>query len=223
MTEWWLIACFLIVICVALMVALYPHKSSLKQAGMVMVPMLLVFAFLAYHHWGAWPQWRRHIHAQERQQEAQAYLESIKSPEELIEKLRARLKSNPESAKGWYLLGRLYGNQNQWGDASDAYKTAHRLNPDDDRTTLAYAESLWELNAKQGNELFSDLVLSVLRKNPKQPDALSLLAMDAFSKGDYKKAESYWQLVLMQVPPNSEEAKSLRKAIKVSREKGGAK
>ena len=148
-----------------------------------------------------------------KQQRAQALLKSMNGPEGIIKALRSKLKNTPDSAHGWFLLGRLYASQNQWPKACAAFELAHRFQPDNDKTTVNYAQSLWELNQQQFNGKIRRLLKTVLKHNPHQPDALAMLAMDAFKRHAYPHAMDYWQRLLNVIPPQSEEAQSIRKAI----------
>ncbi len=146
-------------------------------------------------------------------------MQSIKNPAQLIERLKARLESEPESARGWYLLGRLYASQGQWTSARDAFQRSYELNPEDMSATINYAQSLWQLNQQHFNDQVRNLFKTVLKKNPDEPEALAMLAMDAFMNHDYPSAIDYWQHLLKLAPEQSEEARMIRKAIAKAQEK----
>jgi cytochrome c-type biogenesis protein CcmH len=213
MNEWWLIGCFLVLTCFALLVVTYPLRKNRSKGFVVFISLFVIAAGVAYRQWGAWPLWQHYTVEQAKQEEAKALLATIKSPEELVEKLRAKLDDTPKSAKGWYLLGRLYASQDQWLPARDAFLKSHQLNAEDELTTINYAESLWQLNQQQFNSQIRLVFVDLLQKNPNQPDALAMLAMDAFTRHDYPQAVMYWQKLLKLAPPQSEEAKAIRKAI----------
>lgn len=212
MNEWWLLGILLILLIVALSVLFYPLRTS-KLSTMLMAPILFTLVTLSYWHWGAWPEWKNHLHRQERLQQAQAMLQSMRNPQEVIDRLKARLTLQPDSARGWYLLGRLYVSQDQWQNAHDAYTKAHQLQPDNDQITVNYAQTLWQLNHQQFNDEIRKLFQSVLQNNVNQPDALAMLAMDAFVGHSYQLAIDYWQRLLTLAPPQSEDAEAIRKAI----------
>lgn len=50
--------------------------------------------------------------------------------EEAFNSLMEYLKAEPQSAKGWYLLGGIYRRQQMWGDAINAYSKAKMIEPD---------------------------------------------------------------------------------------------
>lgn len=212
MNEWWLLSCFILLILLALSVVLYPLRKT-KKIIIFLTPIVMIGVFLAYWRWGAWQDWQHYVHREEKQREMQAVLQTIKSPAQLIARLQARLQANPDSGRGWYLLGRLYTAQNQWLSARDAFARAHQLEPDNEQATVNYAHSLWQLNQQQFDEQIRALFKALLQKNPEQPDALAMLAMDAFTSHDYQLAINYWQHLLKLAPEQSEEAKMIRKAI----------
>ena len=218
MNEWWLFSGLLFLLAMALVIALYPLRKTMASM-MVLMPIICCFVAFAYWRWGALPDWQHYIQQQATQQQVQALLKSVHNPQELIAKLKARLAIQPDSARGWYLLGRLYANQGKWTRAHDAFVKAHRLKPHDEQTTVNYAQSLWQLNHQSFDEEIRVLLQSILLKNGNQPDALAMLAMDAFVGHAYQQAIDYWQRLLEISPPQSEDAQAIRKAIVKAQQK----
>lgn len=213
MMSEWLMLCFFVLFVLALSIAVCPFRTSLTRALVFMLCLLSVFSLSAYYQWGSWTAWQAHERDLAKQEEAKALLASIGSPQELVERLKARLDDSPASARGWYLLARLYAGQGQWTLARDAYAKSHQLNPDDEGAALGYVESLWQLGSQQYTDEIRQRLHDILKKNPGQPDALSMLAMDAYQQKQYQSAIDYWRRVLILVPEQSEEANALRKAI----------
>lgn len=212
MNEWWLLSSFVLLFLLALGLILYPLRQS-KLICLALIPLLFMVLSLSYWRWGAWPLWQNHLHVLAKQEKIQALLARVKSPADMAEKLKARLADTPESSRGWYLLGRLYASQNQWSAARDAFAKASQLNPQDELATINYGQSLWQLNHQRFDEEIRSIFKALLEKNPQQPDALAMLAMDAFAEKNYPKAIDYWQQLLKLAPPQSEEAQMIRKAI----------
>lgn len=198
----------------ATLLAIYPLRAVRRKVVflgfLAVIPILIAFA---YAHWGAWSDWQAYAVKMAREAKAKEWLARVKSPDEIISRMKERLRQQPKSAKGWYLLGRLYAAQGQWPLARDAFFKAHKLRVNNESYTLNYAQSLWELNQQQFNEPIRSLYKSVLQMHPNQPDALLMLARDAYTEKKYDKAIAYWQTLLSMVSPQSKEAKALRKAI----------
>ncbi|CEK10350.1 tetratricopeptide repeat protein [Legionella hackeliae] len=212
MIKWYLLLSLSLLVLLALPVIYYPLRQS-KKLFLVLLPLLISALGAGYFYWGAMKEWNEFLLRQEKQKKIQAVLQTVKSPSQIIEKLKARLEAKPNSARGWYLLGRLYSSQEQWGEAQDAFKKAHELNPRDEATTVNYAQVLWQINQQTFNDMIRNLFKELLETNPDQPDALAMLAMDAYSGHDYQQAINYWQHLLKLAPEQSQEAQMIRRAI----------
>ncbi len=212
MSEVWLFCGFIGLVMVALAIMLFPFRGSIRTAW-VFIPIAVAFVVLAYGQWGGLPDWRAYRQKEEHQAQAKAMLKSLRNPDDVVQRLKEKLASDPQNSQGWYLLGRLYASGNRWQKAHDAFKSAYTLKPNDIPIILNYAQSLWQLNHQVFNRKIRTLFQSVLEKNSNQPDALAMLAMDAFLRHSYRPAIAYWQRLLTLVPPQSEDAKTIRKAI----------
>lgn len=212
MNEWWLIVFFILLGLLAFTLAFYPLRRS-KLLIALLGPALIIVLSMAYWRWGSWVDWQKYVHEQANKQQIEAVLQTIKSPAELIDRMKARLARDPKSTRGWYLLGRLYASQGQWSDARDAFYTAYQLSPEDAQIAVNYAQSLVQLNQEQFNKPIRELLKKVLQNDPNQPDAIAMLAMDAYNNANYPQAINYWQQLLKLAPARSEEAQMLRKAI----------
>lgn len=212
MNEWWLLSLLCGLTVLANIFMIYPLRRRLL-ASYLLVPIVFLAAFSGYFYWGSFGSWQQYVHLLDSQKKANEVLNSIKGPQELIEKLRAKLDDNPKSAKGWYLLGRLYSSQNEKQNAVDAFAKAYQFESTNEQFAVNYAHSLWVLNNYQFTEQTTEIFNRLLKLNPNQPDALSMLAMDAFTSHAYEDAIDYWQRLLKIVPTQSEEAQAIRKAI----------
>lgn len=212
MIEWYWFISFLLISILALILAIYPLYKGWLRSGLLGFGFLTVL-YVAYGFWGNLSALQAFKQQQYKQQQAQAILKQLPSPQILIDKLKARLTEDPSQPEGWYLLGRVYLSQTHWQQACDAFAKARQLAPYDDKMTINYAYALWQLNHQVFNDSIRKLYQQVLKKHQDQPDALAMLAMDAFSKKAYSTAISYWESLLALLPPTSNEAKTIRKAI----------
>ena len=190
----------------------------LKEQRAIAVIVLLIFMAsvgLFYHYKGHFKEWSAF---NEQTKVRDALFAKGQSADDLIKKIQEKLKHSPQSAKGWYLLGRLYEGKGAFDNAIKAYAKAYDLNPDEP-VTVHYIFSLWEKNHQQFNSKILSLLHSLLQKNANQSDALALLAMYAYQKADYQMAIHYWRRLLILMPIGSDEAKALKKAIRQAEEK----
>jgi cytochrome c-type biogenesis protein CcmH len=211
MNEWWLLGLLIGITLLTSILIVYPLRRHLITS-LLLVPVIFVMAFTGYYYWGSFGKWQDYLVHQEKQKQTDALLKSM-SPQEVIDKLRAKLDDSSKSAKGWYLLGRLYAGQEERQQAVDAFAKAYQLNPDDEQYAVNYAHSLWQLHNRQFTVQITEIFNNLLKNNPNQPDALAMLAMDAFVSHAYEDAISYWQRLLKLAPPQSKEANAIRKAI----------
>jgi cytochrome c-type biogenesis protein CcmH/NrfG len=209
MNEWWLLSVLIGLTLFAGGFIIYPLRRQVMMS-ILLVPLIFILAFTGYYHWGSFAKWQSYLSQQEKEKE---FAKFAQSPYELIAKLRSRLDNTAKSAKGWYLLGRLYMRVDGQQNAADAFATAYKLKPAKEEYAVNYAHSLWQLHHRKFTAQVTELFENVLKNNPKQPDALMMLAIDAYERHVYEDAIGYWQRLLQLAPPQSEEASFIRKAI----------
>lgn len=188
------------------------NKNKWKIISAILVFLTILFF---YKNFGGFGDYYAYKKEQESKQQALLLLKNIKDTNELSVRLVKHLKNNPDSARGWYLLGRLYVSQNKLKKALQAFTKAYRVDPEDILITVNYASLLLE----NGDEkLGVELLEKLLKNNPEQQDALGILAMHAYQKNDLSVAVLYWQRLLNTLPAESEEADAIRIAIAKIRE-----
>jgi cytochrome c-type biogenesis protein CcmH len=197
----------------AIGVLLYPLKKR-KRLVFILIPAVLI----AYVTWGGWFEWQAFRIEAKKQREAKALIESLGSTEAVIERLKARVAETPKDAKAWFLLGRVYASSGQWQAAYEAYVLAHSLDVKNNEYSLHYAESVWELNHQRFDENTRGLLKAILVEHPNQPDALAMLAYDAYTTQHYQAAVTYWERLLALPDVSTETASKLRQAIVKARQ-----
>jgi cytochrome c-type biogenesis protein CcmH len=212
MNDWILWGSLMALALAALGLMVYPLRAHRVWMG-VMIPVALGLLWLGYSALGSFDRWHAFVQKQKSYDDVQRMLQSAESTQALIDKLKLRLDKTPASAHGWYLVGKLYVHQKDMSRAKEAFEQAHQLSPDDDEITVYYAQSVWDLNHQQFDKPTRTLLRALLKKHPTQPDALAMLAMDAYQQRHYKAAINYWERLLSKVPPQSVEAKAIQKAI----------
>lgn len=212
MRELIFFGCLSFILLSALALLVYPLRHH-KKILLLIVPTFVSISVAAYLYWGGFFEWRAFHQAQIQKQQVQAMLKKLKSPNVIIEQLKSRLQQDPNSAKGWYLLGRLYASQGNWQQAEQVFFKAKTLDARDIVYQINYIEALWQMREQRFDTEIHGLLLDVLRQEPHQADALSMLALEAFQDKNYSKAIDYWQQMLKMLPANSPEANTIAKAI----------
>ncbi|MBS0358887.1 MAG: tetratricopeptide repeat protein [Proteobacteria bacterium] len=182
--------------------------------------ILIIFSLLWYLYWGSSQQLSKTIQMQNQMALTKEILSKFKNPEELIQRLRDKIKENPNDPRGWFLLGRLeLGNQN-FKEAAAAFSKANDLKPNDLSIISQYAEALFFSHHHRLNKNAQKLVDKILKQDPKNKVALNLLALDAYTHQNYARAISIWEQLLADYPPEAEESKDIQRAIAEAKEKG---
>lgn len=131
---------------------------------------------------------------------------------DMVDRLAARLKDNPDDVAGWARLARAYKVQNRLDEAAAAYaKTGKMLDTDPDLLTQ-YADTLAMRNKSlQGQP--SDLINKALAIAPKHPMALMMAGQAAYQSGNYAAAIGHWKNVLSVLPVNSPDVELIKTEI----------
>ncbi|NCT56621.1 MAG: hypothetical protein GW760_02775 [Legionella sp.] len=216
MHEWLLLGVLIALGLLGIVVALRPFWHA-RRLVIMLAPVLCVGLVLAYGVWGGFFEWHAFHLAEAKQKQAEAVVQSLGSTQAIIERFKMHLKKSPNDAKAWFLLGRVYVAEADWLHANQAFATAHRLAPDYQEYTLHYVQSVWELNHQQFDENARALLLEIVKHHPDQPDALAMLAFDAYKRHQNQLAVMYWERLLKLAPQGSEEASKLRQAIAKAR------
>lgn len=161
------------------------------------VPMI---AALLYYHWGSETQLAAYYQQQRMAPKVQAMLEELQTPDEVIDRLKERLAIEPDSAKGWYLLGRIYFTQAEFAEAVDAFAKAYKLDESDTDVATQYAQSLYFADQHQLQPNTKQIVDKVLKAEPGNFAALNLLAVAAYEQKDFDTAIHYWEQMLSLIP-----------------------
>ena len=131
---------------------------------------------------------------------------------QMVERLAARQKDNPDDLAGWARLARAYKVQGRMDDAANAYaKTGKLLDTDADLLTQ-YADLLaTRANSLQGKP--AELINKALAIAPKHPMALMMAGQAAYQVGNYAGAVGHWQNALAVLPANSPDVEPIKAEI----------
>jgi len=143
----------------------------------------------------------------------QASGEEMHSSEEMVERLRNRLQEQPDDAEGWSMLGRSYFVMNRFDDAVAAYRKVHELVGDKAPLLADLAEVLIVANDDKFTQEALDVIALALQADPDEPKALWIAGYAALEQGNHMQALQYWERVLNQLPPDSQDARALQENI----------
>ena len=140
---------------------------------------------------------------------------------EMVAKLATRLETEPKDVDGWVRLGRAYAVMGEMGKAADAYRRAIALKPGDAGILQQAAQSLLGNRAATAPVPIEaqEVLQQIEALTPGQPGVLWYLGLAAAQTGKPAEARTYWQRLLANLPPEGEEAKTLKSAIEALRDK----
>ena len=150
--------------------------------------------------------------------------EAAKSAEhlnQLVAKLTEKLGKNPDSPQDWVMLGRVYRMLGRYDEAEQAYQRAGTTANADSSLILERVEMALDKNGGHIEGAALKMLNGVLKKEPGNPRARFLAGYGAFSRSDYKAAISYWEPLLKQVAPDSQDARNLAAGIAEARTRLG--
>jgi len=141
--------------------------------------------------------------------------------EQMVNKLAARLKTNPNDQKGWAMLARSYKVMGRFDEAEAAFVKAGELVNTEPDLLVDYADLLAVRanNNIEGKPL--ELVNKALALNPQHPMGLMMSGVAAYRRADFKMAVGQWEKLLTLLEPGSPDAQQVESDIADARDKAG--
>jgi cytochrome c-type biogenesis protein CcmH len=141
--------------------------------------------------------------------------------EKMVTEFAAKMEQDPTNFKGWVMLARSYRILGRNEEAAKAYERAGDFVGSDPQLLADYADTL----ASNANGNFAgkplQLINQALKLDPNNLMALWLSGTASYTAGNYKAAVQTWEKLAKQLPPGSEEARSIGESIAEARSKGG--
>ncbi|MGE8361573.1 c-type cytochrome biogenesis protein CcmI [Pseudomonas sp.] len=166
----------------------------------ILVPLL---GCALYLHWGAI----------EEVEQVRSFVQQPKSIEEMTARLEASLKENPDSAEGWYFLGRTYMAQERASDAARAFERAVALAGRQPELLGQWAQALYFGGNKQWTEQLQGLTDEALRADPEDATSLGLLGIAAYEDGRFAEAIGFWERLVAVLPEQDPSRQAIQGGI----------
>lgn len=137
--------------------------------------------------------------------------------QQLAEQVAERVKERPENTYYWVILAQQATVKGDLQAASNHYRQALKVMPNDSYLLAQYAETLFVL----ANSEFTEPVVEALDKafavDSSNPTVLGLKGIQAFKNEQWQLAITFWQGALQQVDQNSYNAENLNKGIRLAK------
>jgi cytochrome c-type biogenesis protein CcmH len=137
------------------------------------------------------------------------------SVDEVITRLEARLKANPQDAEGWRMLGWSYYQTERYAEAATAMKRATALDPKNPEYFSMLGEAL-VLASKDGDGVPPDAAAAfdaALALDPKEPRARYFHAVRLDLDGKHQAAIDEWFALLKDSPADAPWVGDVREVI----------
>lgn len=160
-----------------------------------------------YLHWGALDDIER----------AQASASEPKTIEEMTARLEASLKTNPDSAEGWYFLGRTYMAQERAPEAAQAFERAVGIVGREPELLGQWAQALYFAGNKQWTAQLQALTDEALKADPAEVTSLGLLGIAAYEDGRFAQAIAHWEQLVALLPEQDPSRAAIQSGIERAR------
>jgi len=210
MIEFWF--CIAVMTLIAVGFVLWPLWRQAKPAkitGLILLIAIPLFAVSLYWHFGASRELANYWNLKREAVIVKAEMQKIKNVEQLVDQLKAHLQQDPGSAKGWYLLGRLYMGQQHFIQAQTVFNKAYQLEPKNNEYAIAFAEATFFAKNRRLDNQTRELLRQVIQRDPTAISAMNLVAIDAFETKHYHQAIQQWEAMLPLFAVGSPESKMI--------------
>ncbi len=135
------------------------------------------------------------------------------SIESMLERVKQRLKENPEDAEGWFIMGRTLMAMQQVDSAVTAFQRTYDLVGEDSGVMFTLADALaLQNNGSMAGEP-EQLVKRGLQLSPQDPTGMWLAGLAAEQRKDYKSAHQYWRDMLPLIADDAESSAEIRRLL----------
>lgn len=136
----------------------------------------------------------------------------------MVATLEGKLQRDPGDPNGWIMLARSYRVMGRHHEAAAAFSRAGKAVDDNPGLLAEYAETLAINSDGNLSGKPTELAERALRLDPKHAFSLALAGSAAFARADYAAAIGYWQRLHAQLPPGSDEARTIEDGIQQARD-----
>lgn len=115
--------------------------------------------------------------------------------------LRTKLAQSGDDQVAWMLLGRVAMSLNEFDMAQQSFDKALRLDPDNLSVLVSYSQVLLLEGSEANMTRAAGMLSRVLKSEPTNIDAISLLALIAYERHDWQQAKSAFAVLLSTMEP----------------------
>ncbi|TWC42925.1 cytochrome c-type biogenesis protein CcmH [Pseudomonas sp. SJZ079] len=174
-------------------------------AAALLMPLL---GYGLYMHWGAIDDVER----------ARTFAAQPQSIEAMTARLEAKVQDNPQSAEGWYFLGRTYMAQERAGEAAKAFERAVGIAGREPALLGQWAQALYFAGNKQWTAQLQALTDEALKADPAEATSLGLLGIAAYESARFAEAIGFWERLVAVLPEQDPSRQAIQGGIARARQ-----
>ena len=201
-----------------------PRRLLVSVAAFVLVFGAAGYAWQVrgdFSRWGVGPGEKVAASEEEAGQAGQSHTATNEQIQAMVDRLAERLKTKPDDADGWAMLGRSYTALGRGQEALAAYRKVVELRPNDAQALADLADGMAVTNNRSLEGEPERLILQAVKLDPTNVKALALAGTVAFNRSDYAKAADFWQKAIDNTDPSSEFKGQLQQALNEARQRAG--
>jgi cytochrome c-type biogenesis protein CcmH len=131
----------------------------------------------------------------------------------LVQRLAARLETNPDDAEAWVLLARSLQLLGRAPESAKAYARVVTLVPDSAELYADYADVLVTAADGDWTPAATAAIGKAFALDPSHPKTLWLAGTEAYARKDYNAALAHWEKLAPMAEPGSEVARIIQQNI----------
>ncbi|QTN23155.1 tetratricopeptide repeat protein [Rhizobacter sp. AJA081-3] len=182
---------------------------------------VLAVAAAGYAVYGTPGAWRGVPVAQSEDEAGAGHGSAAAQIEDMVAKLEQRMKTQPDDAEGWSMLGRSYSALGRYPEAVTAFKRVSTLKPKDAQALADQADAVAMAAGRKLAGEPAQLIARALELDPKNLKALALAGTIAFDASDFPKAAQLWSAAVAVAEPGSELERNLQSGVAEARSRAG--
>ncbi len=216
---WIFIALFTII---ALLAVVLPLVAKARASWWVPLAIAVLFpstAIYAYDELGSAKSWQQFSFLKDDAAKVKQEVVAMGGIPGVIRQLETRLKQQPYHPHGWFLLGKIYLEQNQSHKALACLMKSNKQKPNQPEVMTALAEAIFDENKQRLTKPAKNLLKASLKIAPNNIEAINLLAVNAYLTQHYQTAIHYWESMIPYFDPSSKDGKQLFSMIHQAQDK----
>ncbi|MBA3022276.1 MAG: c-type cytochrome biogenesis protein CcmI [Gammaproteobacteria bacterium] len=135
-----------------------------------------------------------------------------------ISALEKRVAANDQDGEAMVLLARSYMEIDRFADSAKVYAKLVKLIPDEAWVWADYADAQAMAEGQTLRGKPTEFINKALQLDPNHMKGLALAGSAAMERGDFAAAIKYWDKLLKQLPPGSEDAMAIQGGISEARQ-----